>query len=714
MSRPNIHKKRIISLAVLSALGTSHHVMAEEVSSERIITAPVVVTATRVEQNSFDLPVSIDVVDGETLQDSQQQVNLSEVAARIPGVVVNNRFNGSQDLSISTRGFGARSQFGVRGVRLYADGIPLSMPDGQGQTGTFNLDTAKQVEFMRGPFSALYGNSSGGVVQILTRDGAKNPTVSGGITFGSYNTRRESLTVEGDSDGVNYIANASHYETDGYRDQSKASRDMLHTKLTYKPSDATKITLLATYLDQPDSQDPSGLTLAQYKQDRKQPNSADAITHDARSIKSQTQAGLVLDHAFSDQQSIRLMSYYGVRDNLQFQTLPGTLGNKRAVSIDREFGGLDARWSYKDTLADKPFSLSAGLNYETMTDDRRTLNALNGQLVSNVPTRNEIQDVHNFDQFVQASYEPTDRLLLIAGLRHTNIKFNVDDKMPTGHDDSGSLEFSNTSPVVGATFKITPAFNLYANYGKGFETPTFIELTYDDPSSGTGPNLSLKPSKSKNYEVGAKAFLFDNTRMNLALFKVNTEKEITVKQGTGTTASFQNAGDTERHGLELSIESALPNNFTAYAAYTLINAEFKDSFSYCTNRTGCTGPSDPNFKTVSAGNKIPGVYTTTTYAELSWKHPSTGFSTAIEGIYFSDVYSDDLNSSNVKAKSYALFNLRGGFTQHLGNWRLNEFARIDNLTDREYISSVKINTAGAFEPAATRNWTLGLNASYKF
>ncbi|NOS96772.1 MAG: TonB-dependent receptor [Methylotenera sp.] len=732
MSRPNIYNKRIISLAVLSALGTSHHVMAEEASSERIITAPVVVTATRVEQNSFDLPVSIDVVDGETIHDSQQQVNLSEVAARIPGIVVNNRFNGSQDLSISTRGFGARSQFGVRGVRLYADGIPLSMPDGQGQTGTFNLDTAKQIEFMRGPFSALYGNSSGGVVQTLTRDGAKEPTISGGILFGSYNTRRESLTAEGENGGVNYILNAAHYETDGYRDHSKASRDTFHTKLSYKPSDATKITLLATYLDQPDSQDPSGLTPTQYKQGRKQPNSIDAITHDARSIKTQKQAGLVLDHAFSEQQSIRLMGYYGVRDNLQFQTLNGSCKSncslpttddiffKRAVAIDRKFGGVDARWSYKDTLANRPFSLVAGLNYESMEDDRRTFNADFGQLVSKLPTRSEIQDVHNFDQFLQATLEPTDRLLFVAGLRHTKIKFNVNDKMPVtttpaDPDGSGSLEYSNTSPVAGITFKVTPTFNLYANYGRGFETPTFIEMTYvGNPNTGAGPNLSLKPSKSKNYEIGAKAFIADNTRVNLALFKVDTEKEIVTDLGQGTTASFKNAGDTERKGLELSLESALPNNFGLYAAYTLMSAEFKDTF--------CSGSSCPASGTVTSGNKIPGTYTSNAYAEISWKNPAIGFSTALEGVYFSDTYAYDINNKAettglklpYKADSYAVFNLRGGFTQHLGNWKLNEFARIDNLTDREYVGSVKVNTSGTFEPVATRNWTLGLNASYKF
>lgn len=588
------HKK--IYLAVAGCIAVSPGFAADDTSNS-INLAPVVVTATRVEQNSFDLPVSIDVVDAETLQDNRQQVHVSEAAIRIPGVVVNNRSTLAQDLSVSTRGFGARSQFGVRGVRLYADGIPVTMPDGQGQTGTFNLDTAKQIEFMRGPFSALYGNSSGGVVQILTRDGAKDPTLSGGVTYGSFNTHRETLTFEGEEAGFNFVVNGSKLSTDGFRNQSSGTRESMHTKLSYKASDATKVTFLATAVNQHDSQDPQGLTPAQYLQDPKQAGTK-AVQTDARANKRQGQAGLVLDHSINDQQSIKLMGYYGTRKSDGFLTLttaPG--GDGRLSAVDREFWGADAKWSYKDTLAGRPFSLVAGLSYDKMEDTRTQYPTLRGQTIP-VLKRNELQTAHNFDQYIQATFEPTDRWLLIGGLRHTNVRFEIEDRMPVipgDPDSSGSLSYSNTSPVLGATFKLSPSINLYANYGKGFETATFIEMTYaGNPAAGAGPNLTLQPSKSRNYEIGAKAFVTDNTRVNVALFKVDTEKEIVTDQGQGTTASFKNAGDTERHGLEFSLDSALPNNFKLYAAYTLMNAEFKDTF--CTGSAPCT--------TIPAGNKI--------------------------------------------------------------------------------------------------------------
>jgi len=696
-----------LTLAIAASLA-AFPAWAEETSADSaVISAPVVVTATRVEQNSFDLPVSIDVVDGETIREGQPRINLSETAVRIPGVVVSNRNNPAQDIAISTRGFGARSAFGVRGVRLYADGIPMSMPDGAGQTGTFNLDTAKSIEFMRGPFSALYGNSSGGVVQLLTADGEETPTVSGGITFGSYDSQRESLTFSGQEGAFNYIVNAAHQQSDGYRDHSESTRDTLHGKFSYQASEDTKITLLATALDQPESQDPLGLTKAQMHADPRSiypdTGGGNAESRNTHVDRNHVQAGMVLDHNFSEEHSIRLMTYYGQRENRQY------LVTNTVSTIDRDFGGADARWTYKSTLADKPFTVTAGLNYDTMTDDRRAYNALNGVLIPG-ETRREDQNVHNFDQYIQATWEPSERWLLTGGLRHTKIDFDIDDKFLSNGDNSGSMSFSNTSPVAGVTFKLTPTVNLYANAGKGFETPTFIELNYDRTFSTI--NNTIKPSESKNYEVGVKAFISDMTRVNLALFKVDTEKEIVVDTSVGGQTAYKNAGDTERKGLELSVDSILPNNFKFYAAYTLMSAEYKDAFQCFGSGTvnlWCTGD-----KTVDSGNKIPGTYSSTTYAELSWKHAPTGFSTAIEGIHFSKTYVNDLNTES--ANPYTVFNWRGGFTQKMTAWEFNEFIRVDNITDKNYSASVKVNETRVryYEPSSSRNWLFGVSASYRF
>lgn len=398
-----------------------------------------------------------------------------------------------------------------------------------------------------------------------------------------------------------------------------------------------------------------------------------------------------------------MMGYYGHRENRQY------LVTNTVSTIDRNFGGGDVRWTYKTEIADQPFTITAGLNYDTMTDDRRAYDALNGILIPG-ETRQEDQSVHNFDQYVQATWEPSERWLLTGGIRHTKIDFDIDDKFLSNGDNSGSMDYSNTSPVAGITFKLTPTVNLYANAGKGFETPTFVELNYDRTFSTI--NNTIQPSKSRNYEVGVKAFIQDMTRINLALFKIDTEKEVVVDTSAGGQTSYKNAGDTERKGLELAIDSLLANNFKFYAAYTLMNAEYKDAFQCFGSATvnlWCTGD-----KTVDSGNKIPGTYSSTTYAELSWHHAPTGFSTAIEGIRFSKTYVNDLNTES--SNPYTIFNWRGGFTQKIASWEFNEFLRVDNITDKNYSASVKVNETRLryYEPSSSRNWLLGLSASYRF
>ena len=259
--------------------------------------------------------------------------------------------------------------------------------------------------------------------------------------------------------------------------------------------------------------------------------------------------------------------------------------------------------------------MTAGINYDFMKDDRRRY-GINGTQMGNM-SRWEMQRAHNFDQYAQATYDLTNRLVLIGGLRHSKVNVDIDDKYAGGQDLSGSMEYSNTSPVFGATFKVTPALNVYANYGKGFETPTFAEMTYTD-TAGNGPNFGLMPSKSKNYEIGLKAFVADNTRVNLALFKVDTKNEMVVGGSQSGITWYKSVADTERKGLELSVDSRLPYNFNFYMAYTLMDAEFKNNF--------CAAASCSASNSVSAGNKIPGTYQSTTYTELAWKYPQMGFS----------------------------------------------------------------------------------------
>src|SRR5450755_1067982 len=214
---------------------------------------PVVVTATRIDERAFDLPVAIDSVGAARIQQDQLQINLSESLSRVPGLVVQNRWNYAQDLQISSRGFGARASFGARGIRLYQDNIPDTMPDGQGQTGSFSLASAQRIEVLRGPFSTLYGNAAGGVISIFTEDGPPIPFVQGQVIGGSFGTWNAIAKLGGETHGVNYMMAGNHFETDGYRDHSAASRDQFNAKLKFGLDDDTRVTLVANTLYQPEA-----------------------------------------------------------------------------------------------------------------------------------------------------------------------------------------------------------------------------------------------------------------------------------------------------------------------------------------------------------------------------------------------------------------------------------------------------------------------------
>lgn len=709
--RPNfLFEPGLKPAAIAIFVFASGAALAEEANEVRL--APIVVTPTRIEQSSFDLPVSIDAFTKDQIQQGQATVNLSETISHAPGVIANNRQNYAQDLQVSIRGFGARSTFGIRGVRLYADGIPLTMPDGQGQAGNIDLSSARQIEVMRGPFSALYGNSSGGVINVFTEDGPQDFTVTGSFWAGSFDSSKVGLKVGGQQGLVNYLFDVSRFDTNGFRDHSAATRDTANGKVRLDISEDTTVTVIANYLNQPDTQDPLGLTKAQLQQNREQSGSTattSAVAQNTRKSIENSQAGAVLDHKVNAEDSFRILGYAGKRTVLQFLAIapPGS----GVVDLNRDFQGLDMRWTRRTELAGRPFSITGGLNYDVLNEVRKGFRNVNGDI--GALTRNEDDKVFDFDQFVQAQWDFADQWSLSGGIRHSSVKYSSEDHFITGTngDDSGSLSFSDTMPVAGLVFKVTPTFNLYANVGKGFETPTFAELAYKSTSAtSTGLNFDLKPAESTNYEFGAKAYIGSNTRVNAAVFKTDTKNEIVVLLNNGGRSVYQNVDKSSRKGFELGIDSQFGGGFTGLLSYTYLDAKFEDNFLTCGGSTTCTAPNI----NVPSGNKIPGVPANVVYGEIGWSYLPFGFSSAVEARWVDKVYTSDLNDQS--ADAYTVINLRFGLDQKFGGWKFNEFARVDNLFDREYVGSVIVNASNGqfYEPAPGINYTVGVSVAYQF
>jgi|LakMenE18May11ns_1017448.scaffolds.fasta_scaffold9915593_1 iron complex outermembrane receptor protein len=726
-----------IRLLVLS-LFVSSFAFAADIKS----LAPTVVTATRVETNSFDLPVSIDVVEKKDLE-GQLNMTLSESLIRIPGITAQNRTQMAQDPQISTRGFGARSTFGVRGIRVYVDDIPLSTPDGIATPGNIDIGTLKSIEVMRGPFSSLYGSSSGGVINLRTQNAPKDPEIGFNALYGSYNTDKELGYATGTSQGVEYLVNYSRYSSDGYRDNSENEKEAGTIKLKTNIAPDTKLTMLFNWIDQK-ANDPGGLTSAEVYGSNRKMSSQNNIDQKARVSRDNKQVGFNLEHKINDHNAVNLIAYVGERNNLQYLYSAAYIGSLsqsgRASAIARDFHGTDLRWTNTNNLMGMPYQILAGISYGYQKDKRTDDMANNGVKSAN-PTscgsgitdssliancyklRDENNIAYNFDQYFQGQISATKDIDIHAGVRSTFVTLKNEDSIigSTSNtaltnkykDGSGKITARKTTPVIGMTYKVTPTWNIYGNYGEGFETPTFIEMAYSD-TTGLGPNFNLKPSTSENYELGTKFLIGDQARANIAIFKTDTNNELVSNESTSAYTSYKNAGKTQRKGLEISLESALPNNFNIYGSYSYLDAEFKTPFqtSYTTSASGIC-PSTCYYS-VSDGNKISGTYKDQLYGELTWKHPGTGFSTSFETRANSKVFANDSNT--VSVAGYTVFNIRAGFEQKIQGWRMTEYLRVENLADKDYIGSIKNNenTGRYFEPSAGRNYLIGISASYQF
>jgi iron complex outermembrane recepter protein len=460
----------------------------------------VTVTATRIAEPSFDVPASISA---EAIAGDALGVNAAESLGAVPGLIARDRQNYAQDEQISIRGFGARAPFNIAGVRVYMDGIPASQPDGQGAVSEFNLASAERIEVLRGPFSVLYGNSAGGVIQLFTADGSGPLHASAAAVYGSFDQRRFSADVLGGSSAFNYNVGLSQFGTAGSRGHSAAQRTSLGGKWGFQFANATHLTLVLNVFDGPHAQDPQGLTLAQFNASP-QGTAPNAALFNTRKSADQSQLGAIYRIPIDDANSLTFTAYGGHRDVLQFQAIP--VATQRAatspggvVSLDNGYGGIEPRWDRHSQLLGGPWDLSAGLDYDVLTEHRKGFNDFVGATlgVEGALRRDEVDEVYDLDPYLQTQWGPIEHWTLLAGVRRSTVGIRSTSLYvpPGGSNGSGEVGYGATSPVAGALYQVTRDFNLYGSYGEGFETPTLDELAYRLNGSA-GLNYSLRASQS--------------------------------------------------------------------------------------------------------------------------------------------------------------------------------------------------------------------------
>jgi iron complex outermembrane receptor protein len=663
----------------------------------------VVVSASRSEQRRFDAPAAINAVTVDGFRATSPLVNLSELLSAVPGLQIRDRQNYAQDLQLSVRGFGSRSTFGVRGVRILIDGIPATMPDGQGQVSSASLTSAQRIEVLRGPLAQLYGNAAGGVVQVFTKDPpttAEGRYVGAGAGVGSYNQKQVDLSAGAGNERFGGLFDLSHFKTDGYRDHSGASRTQLNAKVIGKPSSDTTITGVMNVFNQPLAQDPLGLTHAGFSQNPRQADPS-AILFDTRKRIEQQQAGVVLEHKFSSEDTVNARVYGGTRQVFQTLALNGgtvvggvTTSAGGVVDLDRSFGGVGLNWTHRTKVGGMPLKWTLGVEADTLLEHRRGF--VNNAGIPGGLRRNEDDRARDTDVFGQVEWSFTPDWQLLAGVRASRVTFVYDDHyFGDGQNDSGRTQFHNTSPSMGLVWHANDRLNFYGNLGTGFETPTLAESAYR--AAGTGPNFNLQPSTSRQVEVGLKALVGSHT-VDAALFLAKSDNEIVPLSASGGRTVFQNVDNVRRRGAELSVKSDWGRVSTTLA-YTWLDARFMQAYV-----NTASGP-------VASGNRLPGVPANSLFMDVAYR-PDDALTLGAEMRVESRAYVDDVNSD--AAPGYAVVNLRAGreIKSSTGKWYL--FGRVDNIFDRLYAGSVIVNEANKrfFEPAAGRRFFVGVRTIF--
>lgn len=670
-----------------------------------------VVTAAPTTVSELDTPAAVSVVNGDEMRQAAPRVNLSESLGAVPGLQVQNRQNYAQDLQLSIRGFGSRSTYGVRGLRIYVDGIPATMPDGQGQTSNIDIGSVDTIEVLRGPFSALYGNSSGGVINVTSQTGTQPPTVEASSYYGSFGTWHYGMKASGAvGDGshagdVDYTVSTNRFTTHGYRDHSGARKNLANARLGVRINDVSKLTLLLNSVDIK-ANDAGGLTADEWRDNPRQSPRGDQ--YNTRKNTRQTQAGLRYERQLSAQDDLSVMMYAGERETTQFQSIPRAPQLKPShaggvIDLTRHYQGIDTRLTHRGELL-VPVTLTAGLDYENMSKRRKGYE--NFVMVNGAPQygeqgalrRNERNLMWNVDPYLQTQWQLTDKLSLDAGVRYSSVWFDSNDYYitPGNGDDSGDASYHKWLPAGSLKYALTDAWNVYLSAGRGFETPTINELSYRSDNQ-SGLNFGLKPSTNDTVEIGSKTRL-GNGLLTAALFQTNTDNEIVVDSSSGGRTSYRNAGKTRRQGMELGLDQQFGESWRLKAAWTWLDATY---------RTNVCDDASCN------GNRIPGIARNMGYASFGYQ-PEQGWYAGSDIRYMSDIMANDENTA--KAPSWTVVGLTTGYKWSYGRMDMDLFGRVDNLFDREYVGSVIVNESNGryYEPAPGRNYGIGLNLAWRF
>ena len=670
--------------AGLWLLADSRALLAAEAKNTAVEMAPLLITSPRSTTRWLSTPAAVTVVESGTAP-GEQNLALDTLLARVPGVFSLNRYNLAQGLRPSIRGFGARGNFGVRGIRVLVDGVPLTMPDGQTELDGLDLGLVERMEVLRGPASVLYGNAAGGVLAIETREPPAIPSMQLDLSAAGLGYQRMRGEIGGSDGNLGGLLAFNSTVLEGYREHSQAHTNSLTGKLQwYAPTGRLRLNFNA--IDNR-AEDPGGLTAAQVKANRRQaaPNN---LLFDADEYIRQQRLGLVWDGYAAGADEYQLRSYVGHREfgnRLGFTTSGQT-------TFERYFGGIGGQYSHHRELIGLAHKITTGFDLEAQRDDRRRYDNLLGERGQS----RQQQDESALSQglFIEDQLDLSEQWQATLGLRYDQVRLAVDDYyLADNRDDSGSRSLEDWNYSAGLSYRFTAQQSVYARLASSFETPTISEL--GNPQGG-GFNSTLQPAQALSRELGIKGE-WPSLRYSLSLYRIELEDELVgFSLPTQPGRNFyRNAGQSQRDGLELSLDWQFTDAWRWSLAYAYNRYRFEDYQTAAGN---------------FSGKRIPGIPRQTLFSELAYEQQNGYVRLGLTAQ--AQVYANDANTQS--APGYTLFNLRIGKRFQVGEQSLEPYLGIDNLLDRDYFDNLRINDGNAryFEPGPGRTLYAGVRVLF--
>jgi len=638
-------------------------------------------------KNPIETPFSISSITSRQLTFGQKGMSLGESMRSVPGLFIMNDENFAQDIRLSIRGFGSRSAFGIRGIKLFVDGFPQTTADGQSQVDNINLSFIQSAEIIRGSSSSIYGNASGGVIQLFTEPYPKQRQIKSSISIGDFGYRNIQSSIGDGANAQKYMLKISSKSYDGYRDNSEMNSFNINMKSLFELNQNSTLSMHYNYVDSPLSNDPGSLNKEQAGENRRSARIQN-IDYQSGEKVLQHRLGASYKLKISNSSKLNILSFYTKR--IFSNKLPFENGGQ--VDLKRSYWGLSAKYIIDNYFLKKPLSTTIGVDFSDQSDRRKRYNNIKGIRGSRV--FDQLESFINKAFYFQQSYLLNDKINVIWGSRWDDDKIESVDYYLFDGLGSGFTNLKNTSPFIGMTYLINNNSSIFANFSNHYETPTLNELSNDPDSASIGGfNSRLTPQVSNSFEIGLKGYVRDNLFYEFSLYRSKIDNEITsfeLESSPGKTY-YRNVGETQKEGIEVSLSTNLGNNIRADFAYTYSQFEFSNYIKK---------NQDLN------GNRLPGLPQNLFNTDIYYINPK-GYFMVMGFSRYSNIYLNDSNDQYTNP--YSLLNLRLGNEFQIFGSRFKIHVGANNVLNENYYSNLRVNAWGGrfYEPAPLANLYFG-------